>query len=181
VADACGVCNGDGLSCAPQPAEDCTQRSYAESVAHCASIGKKIASFHSQEEFDAVLIDGKLTCNVYIGGQSDGAGNWGWEDGSEWWAASWNDGLKGTKETKLVVLKKGKWVDWGQGQSLQGVICQDLSTELANSFNIQTITYEYIGFIALSFTGFVAILHATYEAVKRCRKQSEFQPVEEEI
>merc|ERR1719447_156095 len=125
------ICFGSESEPTQQPVEDCTKRSYAESVAHCASIGKKIASFHSQEEFDAVLIDGKLTCNVYIGGQSDGAGNWSWEDGSEWWAPAWTDGLKGTKETTLVVVKKGKWVDWGQGQALMGVICQDLSTDLS--------------------------------------------------
>jgi hypothetical protein len=56
-----------------------------------------------------------------------------------------------------------------------------LMSRLAESFNTQSTTYEYIGYMALGFTGFVALVVATYEGVEHCMKQSEFQPIEEEV
>eukprot|EP00492_Amphilonche_elongata_P003569 TRINITY_DN3916_c0_g1_i1.p1 TRINITY_DN3916_c0_g1~~TRINITY_DN3916_c0_g1_i1.p1 ORF type:complete len:186 (+),score=35.76 TRINITY_DN3916_c0_g1_i1:68-559(+) len=68
VEDECGICGGDGSTC-----DECTRRTFADSVAYCEAIGKKIATFSSQTEWDSV---GKLQCNKYIGATSDGDGNW---------------------------------------------------------------------------------------------------------
>jgi len=100
----------------------CTLRTFDDSVAYCKSIGKTIATFHSQSEYDSI---GRPDCDVYIGAASDGKGNWSWLDGSEWWQSEYNDGLKGTGETKIVIMTDGKWADWGQGQAEMGVMCQD--------------------------------------------------------
>ena len=101
---------------------NCIKRSYKDSSKYCESKGKTIASFHSKADIN--LIIDQLTCNAYIGAESDGLGNWKWYDGSKWWKYGVNDGLLGYTETKIVwVASDKKWHDWESGSSLQGVIC----------------------------------------------------------
>ena len=91
------------------------------------SKGWTIASFQSEEDFNEAK--GKINCDVYIGATSDGNGNWKWIDDSTWWAHANSDGLKGKKETKIVVRKSDlKWNDWSNGDILKGVICKNPGT-----------------------------------------------------
>ena len=103
---------------------DCVKRNFQDSVNSCTNRGCTIASFHSDEDVDSVK--SIVPCNVYIGAASDGKGNWSYIDGSEWWAYSKNDNLAGVRETKIVMdcLKGCEWHDWGTGDELLGVICQ---------------------------------------------------------
>jgi len=109
---------------------NCVERTFEESVDYCSSIGMRLASFHSEEEFEQILSKkGKLQCNAYIGATSDGSGSWSWLDGSDWWQYHVNDGLNGIYQTKLVVTKSARWSDWS-GTSKQGAICmEDSATE----------------------------------------------------
>jgi len=103
---------------------DCTKRNFQASQDYCKSKGMVIASFHSDQDFNDAKE--KIKCNVYVGATSDGKGNWKWLDGSKWWAYSNNDGLEGTRETCLVWRAvDNKWNDWGTGDDLVGVICQN--------------------------------------------------------
>eukprot|EP00492_Amphilonche_elongata_P004475 TRINITY_DN4855_c0_g1_i1.p1 TRINITY_DN4855_c0_g1~~TRINITY_DN4855_c0_g1_i1.p1 ORF type:complete len:292 (+),score=47.32 TRINITY_DN4855_c0_g1_i1:182-1057(+) len=75
-------CCGDIDEC---PTECKPKRNFEDSIAYCESIGKKIASIHSPDEFESHLNNkGKLDCKKYIGASSDGDGNWHWIDGTEW-------------------------------------------------------------------------------------------------
>lgn len=108
---------------------NCVERTFEESVDYCSSIGMRLASFHSEEEFEQILSKKKLPCNAYIGATSDGSGGWSWLDGSDWWQYHLNDGLNGVYQTKLVVTKSARWSDWS-GTSKQGAICmEDSATE----------------------------------------------------
>ena len=102
---------------------DCTERNYQDSLNYCLNNGWTIASF--QSDVDINKAKDKVTCNVYIGANSDGNGNWVWNDASPWWAYANNDGLNGTTETKIVWrASDNKWNDWGKGDELAGVICK---------------------------------------------------------
>jgi len=178
VEDACGVCDGDGSSCAPSdappaapgatspPSLDCTQRNYLDSKAYCASIGKQLASFHSQDEFDEILnADGEIACNAYIGAYSNNKGFWRFEDGTKFWSPAGpkaTDGLKGRRENKIVILTKGKWVDWGKGKAKMGVLCQDIVTTLdetadETSFQMQQYSILNGDISVVNFFAFVGV------------------------
>jgi len=95
-----------------------------DAIEYCASLGKEIASFHSDEDWaQATDEKGRIACNAYIGGLSDDEGTWSYVDGSDWWQPE-NANMPGTKEIVAVAVPKGEWVDWGRGQSEMGVICQ---------------------------------------------------------
>ena len=117
---------------------NCIPRNYQESIAYCKSIGHQIASFHSNEDIDAVKDyfnkdtchsipwkdeAGKKVAGLYIGANKLN-GKWTWEDGSKWWLYNKNDGVK-SGETKVIWYSKdGEWHDWQTGNILAGVICQ---------------------------------------------------------
>ena len=107
---------------------NCDQRNYAESVAYCADQGMLIASIHSDEEYQTVW--DMLECNVYIGAESYGTGEWSWSDGSDWdYVAPNTDGITGVGEHHIAMLTDGVWHDWGTGDSLHGVLCRETSGE----------------------------------------------------
>ena len=62
---------------------------------------------------------------AYIGAESDGKGNWKWNDGSKWWqpAGTQHDGIAGTGETKIAVHTDKKWHDWNTGGTALAVLC----------------------------------------------------------
>ena len=104
---------------------DCEQRNFQDSVDYCTNRGCTISSFHSDDDINSVVE--KVTCTAYIGATSDGNGKWSYIDTTEWWAYSQNDGLEGIRETKIVWDNGGTppgWHDWGTGDDLHGVICQ---------------------------------------------------------
>ena len=100
---------------------DCTKRNFEESKDHCKKINCVISSFHSDD--DIKRVKDKIKCSAYIGATSDGNGNWRYVDGSSWWSYSKNDGLAGTKETKVAWHTDGKWHDWATGDRRLGVVC----------------------------------------------------------
>ena len=102
---------------------DDKKRNYADSVKYCKSIDSNIASIHSDAENDALIKLGKPT--AFIGAESDGKGNWKWNDGSKWWqpAGTKHDGIAGKGETKIALNTDKKWHDWGTGGDLLGVWC----------------------------------------------------------
>ena len=103
---------------------DGSKRHYADSVKYCKSQGGNIASIHSDKENDAVL---KIVKEVaFLGAESDGKGNWKWNDGSKWWqpANGKHDGLAGKGETKIAMYHGDKkWHDWGTGADKISVVC----------------------------------------------------------
>ena len=109
---------------------DSTARNYADSVSYCISQGAQIASIHSDAENTAVT---KLIPNwraAYIGAESDGRGNWKWNDGSSWWqpGSDKTDGIAGRGETRIGINcphcnNDRKWHDWSTGDDKLGVIC----------------------------------------------------------
>ena len=103
---------------------DATNRKYADQVKYCKSQGGNVASIHSDAENDVAF---KLVKAVtFIGAESDGKGNWKWNDGSKWWqpASSKHDGLRGTGETKIALYHGDKkWHDWGKGADKLSVVC----------------------------------------------------------
>ena len=62
---------------------------------------------------------------AYIGAESDGKGNWKWNDGSKWWQPdnSKHDGIGGRTETKIALNTDKKWHDWFTGDYKLGVLC----------------------------------------------------------
>ena len=107
---------------------DCTKRTFQDSVDFCAQKGYTIASFHSEHDIINAKTNAwraKGSCNsVYIGGTSDGAGNWKWLDNSVWWRHDKSsDGLTGISETKLYWTYDDNWNDVS-GTAEMGVICQ---------------------------------------------------------
>ena len=110
----------------PEPKDyvvDCEKRNFQDSVDYCTNRGCTISSFHSDDDINSVVE--KVTCKAYIGATSDGNGKWSYIDTTEWWAYSQNDGLEGISETKIVWNDDGTgWHDWGTGDDLHGVICQ---------------------------------------------------------
>ena len=108
---------------------DDKKRNYDDSVKFCKSQGSNIASIHSNAENDALIKLGKPT--GFIGAESDGKGNWKWNDGSKWWqpAGTKHDGIAGKGETKIALNTDKKWHDWGTGKDLLGVWCaKDLTS-----------------------------------------------------
>merc|ERR1711971_594392 len=106
---------------------DPSRRAFAESCQYCEGIGGEIASIHSLAQNEAIIALITGDTNAYIGATSDGAGNWAWQDGSPWWepGAERTDGLHGHRESRIVITHfDDKWHDWGNGDSLHGVICQ---------------------------------------------------------
>ena len=94
-------------------------RNYQDSVKYCKSQGATIASIHSEKQNEVVI---KLSKKVaYIGAESDGEGNWKWNDGSQWWQPKAHAGLAGEEETKIAL--QNEWHDWGNGNKDLGVIC----------------------------------------------------------
>ena len=107
---------------------DCTKRTFQDSVDFCSKKGYTIASFHSEHDIINAKTNAwraKGSCNsVYIGGTSDGAGNWKWLDNSVWWRHDkTSDGLTGISETKLYWTYNDNWNDVS-GTAEMGVICQ---------------------------------------------------------
>ena len=103
---------------------DNTKRIYANSVEYCKSQGANIASIHSDKENNAAIR--LLQVTAYIGAESDGKGNWTWNDGSKWWQPddSKHDGIVGKTETKIALnTADKKWHDWTTGSSKIGVLC----------------------------------------------------------
>ena len=91
-----------------------------------------IASIHNQEDNDTILGMIQAQCGTgwvgaYIGAESDGAGNWSWNDGSAWdFVSPSNDGIRGVNETKIAFMGNSEWHDWATGQATHGVVCQDM-------------------------------------------------------
>ena len=103
---------------------DCTQRNYQNSVDYCESSGGSIASIHDEEANEVVLGQLQtLSCHAYIGAESDGAGNWVWNDGSAWEYVNPSNDLIGVAETRIAFLDSGQWHDWGTGSHKHGVVC----------------------------------------------------------
>ena len=115
------------------------KRNYADSVKYCKSQSGNIASIRNAAEnnFALKLIKARVT---YIGAESDGKGNWRWNDGSKWWQPSktgpknpndddgivsrGHDGLVGRGETKITLNPVDKmWHDWGTGSEKLSVLC----------------------------------------------------------
>ena len=90
---------------------------------YCKKEGGAIASIHSDKE-NAVVMTLANTV-AYIGAESDGQGNWKWNDGSRWWqpAPEKHDGIQGITETRIAVDTDNKWHDWATGGETLGVIC----------------------------------------------------------
>lgn len=66
-----------------------------------------------------------VTGPTYIGGASDGEGEWSWVDGSPWiYENPRNDGLLGKSETRLAMSSSGEWHDVS-GEDKFGVLCRD--------------------------------------------------------
>merc|ERR1740121_2987857 len=62
---------------------------------------------------------------AYLGGTSNGRGEWKWTDGTPWTAVNpENDGLLGRKETRLAMSSSGKWHDT-DGRVKLGVLCRE--------------------------------------------------------
>ena len=103
---------------------DATGRTYAESKSYCESLGHTIASIHSAKEQGWVTA--LISTTAYLGGESDGSGNWQWADGSVWadYRPLSTDGLNGITETKLALENDGEWNDWHTGDALLGVVCR---------------------------------------------------------
>ena len=100
------------------------KRKYAQSVIYCKSQGGNIVSIHNDAENDVVmdLVKG----NAFLGAESDGRGNWKWNDGTAWWqpASDKHDGLQGFLETRIVMeTTDKKWHDWGRGHNKMAVVC----------------------------------------------------------
>jgi len=97
---------------------------FNDAIEYCVSLGKEIASFHSDEDWAQVTNErGRIDCDAYIGGLSDNEGTWSYVDGSDWWQPE-DANMPGTKEITAVAVPKGTWTDWGRGQNELGVICQ---------------------------------------------------------
>ena len=102
---------------------DAGKRNYKDSVNYCKTQGGTIASIHSNQENAVVMTLAKTV--AFIGAESDGKGNWKWNDGSSWWqpATEKHDGIKGTGETRIAMNTDNRWHDWGTGSDALGVIC----------------------------------------------------------
>ena len=63
---------------------------------------------------------------AFIGAESDGKGNWKWNDGSKWWQpeAAANT-LQGKDEIRIIIDARNKheWHDWGDGTDKLCVVC----------------------------------------------------------
>ena len=113
---------------------DATARDYAKSVSYCISQSARIASIRSESENTVITNLIQAGVGVYIGAESDGKGNWKWNDGTAWWQPSKDSihkyGIPGTQETRIVVNcpppycnNDRQWHDWGNGEAQFGVIC----------------------------------------------------------
>ena len=82
-----------------------------------------MASIHSDKQNEAVMKIVKTTS--YLAAESDGKGNWKWNDGSKWWqpASNKHDGLQGKGETRIAMVTDKRWHDWGTGSATLGAIC----------------------------------------------------------
>ena len=136
---------------------DGTLRNWDGSVDFCTSQGAVIASIHSQEECDLVDAMFPNSANVYLGGFSDGQGNWEWVDGTPFdYRNPEGDGISGRGETKLVFSHQHTgWHDWGQGQNENGVICryppQPESDDLETYCDADA--YDYRGTLDVTVSG----------------------------
>ena len=103
---------------------DGNKRNYADTVKFCKSQGGNIASIHSDKENNVAI---NLVKEVaFLGAESDGNGNWKWNDGSKWWqpANGKHDGLGGKAETKIALYHGDKkWHDWGKGADKLSGLC----------------------------------------------------------
>ena len=109
---------------------DAGTRNYKDSVNYCKTQGGTIASIHSNQENAVVMTLAKTV--AFIGAESDGKGNWKWNDGSKWWqpAGTKHDGIVGKGETKIALVTDKKWHDWGTGKDILGVWCaKDLTSD----------------------------------------------------
>ena len=103
---------------------DAGKRNYWSSLGYCKSQGGNIASIHNDAENDIVINLAKEV--AFLGAQSDGKGNWKWDDRTAWWqpASDKHDGLEGVDETKIAISNVDKkWHDWGKGFDKLGVVC----------------------------------------------------------
>lgn len=110
----------------------------------CLALGYRLASIRSAEENGQVLDMLRRSQNArlaaYLGGMSDGNGNWRWTDGTEWgnYIGS-NDGIRGTGETHLAYQPNdGRWHDWAQGQANLRAVCRAPDTTLSPSLSPTT-------------------------------------------
>jgi len=123
----CGVCKDGSLDIQGTFHYNATARDYEGSVKYCDSKGLVVASIQSedeQREAEELMRqhDGR---GAYLGGTSDGRGEWKWTDGTPWDAVNpENDGLRGKKETRLAMSRSGKWHDT-DGREKLGVLCRE--------------------------------------------------------
>ena len=105
--------------------------SYSAAVAYCVSRGYVIASIHSVAEADEVhemMLDGYNGWRgAWLGGQSDGQGNWAWDDGTPWDYVRDSHQLQGRAETILVYTYGRGWQDYPavhNDGACCGVVCR---------------------------------------------------------
>lgn len=120
----CGVCSVDvGVNFH----YNSTARDYDDSVKYCDSKKLVIASIRSWDEQKEAeeMIREQDGSGAYLGGTSNGRGEWKWADGAPWKTVNpENDGLRGRKETRLAMSRSGKWHDT-DGRAKLGVLCRE--------------------------------------------------------
>jgi len=123
----CGVCSEGNATVQGTFHYNATARDYEDSVKYCDSKKLVIASIRSgdeQQEAEEMIREQHGT-DAYLGGTSNGRGEWKWTDGTPWDAVNpENDGLRGRSETRLAMSRSGKWHDT-DGRAKLGVLCRE--------------------------------------------------------
>jgi len=123
----CGICSEGNVSVQGTFHYNSTARDYDDSVKYCDSKKLVIASIRSGDEQKEAeeMIRKQDGSGAYLGGTSNGRGEWKWTDGTPWTAVNpENDGLLGRKETRLAMSSSGKWHDT-DGRVKLGVLCRE--------------------------------------------------------